>query len=39
LIDALAGVITTQAFIEHTVQDLEEEEEGNMTVTNTSPLP
>ena len=36
LIDALAGVITIHAFTKHTVQDLDEEEEGDMTVIYTS---
>ena len=35
LIDALAVVITTQTFIDHTVQDLEEKET-EMEVTHTS---
>ncbi len=39
LIDALVGAITTQAFIEHTGQDLKDEEEEEMTVTATSPSP
>ncbi len=39
LIDAIANAITTQVFIDHTAQDLEEEDEGNMTVTRTPPHP
>ena len=41
MIDSLAPTLTIRAFIEHTVQDLEDKEEATMQVTHTltSPLP
>jgi hypothetical protein len=39
IVDAIANAITTQAFIAHTIQDLEEEEEANIKVIHCSHSP